>query len=116
MMPSTRSSATDLLIEPMAKAKAATIARNASTGSSTSNMCVGTRLRERRISRGIREGEICAKLEIDRNDLDTYEEGMKRINANLLLRIAKLLDVGPDYFFRDYTAAELSACLESPCK
>jgi len=86
---------------------AATITRNAS------NICVGRRLRAGRTSSGISEGELCETLGIDRHDLSAYEQGAKRVSANLLLRIAKLLDVRPDYFFQGYTAEELSACLES---
>jgi hypothetical protein len=33
-------------------------------------------------------------------NLAACEAGAKRINANLLFRIAKSLDVRPDYFFR----------------
>jgi transcriptional regulator with XRE-family HTH domain len=40
------------------------------------------------------------QLEIKGDDLAAYEAGEKRINANLLFRIAKLLDVRPDFFFR----------------
>lgn len=80
----------------------------------TSNTCVGRRLRVRRMSRGISEGELCDKLGIDRHDLKAYEQGAKRVRANLLLRIAELLNVRPDHFFRGYTAEELSVCLESP--
>jgi transcriptional regulator with XRE-family HTH domain len=43
---------------------------------------------------------LCAQLEIKGDDLSAYESGEKRINANLLFRIAKLLDVRPDFFFR----------------
>jgi transcriptional regulator with XRE-family HTH domain len=104
-----------MFIEPLGEGKAATTTRNSSsTFSNTSNMCVGQRLRVRRTLRGISEGEFCRKLGINRNDLNAYEEGIERVNANMLLRIAKLLDVRPDYFFRDYSADELSACLESP--
>ena len=78
-----------------------------------SNICVGRRLRVRRTSSGISERELSDKLGIDRNDLNAYEQGAKRVSANLLLRIAKLLDVRPDYFFQGYTAGELSACLEA---
>jgi transcriptional regulator with XRE-family HTH domain len=41
-------------------------------------------------------------LDIDRNHMAAFEAGAERINANLLFRIAKSLDVGPDYFFRGY--------------
>jgi ribosome-binding protein aMBF1 (putative translation factor) len=90
---------TDMFIEPSVESKATTTTRNSSTLSNTSNMCVGRRLRVRRTLRGISEEELCRKLGINRNDLNAYEEGIKRVNANMLLRIAKLLDVRPDYFF-----------------
>jgi transcriptional regulator with XRE-family HTH domain len=78
----------------------------------TRNRAIGRRLQARRRSFGISERRLCDNLGIYRDDLDAYEHGEKRVSANLLLRIAKLLDVRPDYFFRDYTEEELSACLE----
>lgn len=74
---------------------------------SPSNLRIGNRLRTRRISYGISGEELSEQLGIDDDDLNLYETGAKRVNANLLLRIAKLLDVGPDYFFRDYAKGEL---------
>jgi ribosome-binding protein aMBF1 (putative translation factor) len=73
---------------------------------SPSNKCIGNRLRIRRISYGISGEELSERLGIDNDDLDLYEAGTKRLNANLLLRIAKLLDVQPDYFFQDYAKGE----------
>ena len=46
--------------------------------------------------------EFSELLGLGRNDLAAFEAGATRINANLLFRIAKLLDVPPDYFFRGY--------------
>jgi transcriptional regulator with XRE-family HTH domain len=46
--------------------------------------------------------ELSKLLGIGRDNLAAYEAGEERINANLLLRIANLLDVQPDYFFRSY--------------
>jgi transcriptional regulator with XRE-family HTH domain len=97
----------DTVIELACTRKAATITQN------TSNICVGRRLRVGRTSSGISERELCDKLAIDRHDLIAYEQGARRISANLLLRIADLLDVRPDYFFQGYTEEELSACLEA---
>jgi transcriptional regulator with XRE-family HTH domain len=57
--------------------------------------------------------ELSGRLRIDPDGVNAYEEGEKRVNANLLLRIAKMLDVRPDYFLQGYTAKELSNCLES---
>jgi ribosome-binding protein aMBF1 (putative translation factor) len=85
---------------------------NARNSSKLSNICVGSRLRTKRTSHGISEQELSERLGIDRGDLDAYEVGAKRASANLLLRIAKLLDVGPDYFFRGYTKEELEGCLK----
>ena len=79
----------------------------------TRNIAIGRRLQLRRRSYGISERELSDNLGIDRDDVDAYEQGAKRVSANLLLRIAKLLDVRPRYFFQGYAPEELSACLES---
>ena len=63
---------------------------------------VGSRVRIKRTSRGISEQEFSSSLSIDGNDLAALEAGQRRINAALLFRIAKLVDVRPDYFFRGY--------------
>jgi DNA-binding transcriptional regulator YiaG len=63
---------------------------------------IGSRVRIKRTSRGISEQEFSTALSIARNDLAAFEAGEKRIHANLLFRIAKLMDVRPDYFFRGY--------------
>jgi len=64
---------------------------------------IGSRVRIKRTSRGISEQEFRTALNIDENDLVAFEAGEKRINASLLFRIAKLMDVRPGYFFRGYT-------------
>ncbi len=75
----------------------------ANTTRNSINVFIGSRLRAKRTSRGISEKELSEKLRIDRKEFHAYEEGEKSINANLLLRIAQLLDVLPDYFFQGYT-------------
>ena len=72
------------------------------TSAPSSNVWIGSRVRIKRTSRGMTEQELSKLLGIDRNNLAAYEAGEERINANLLFRIAKLLDVRPDYFFRGY--------------
>lgn len=57
--------------------------------------------------------DLSGRLGIHPDGVNAYEEGEKRVNVNLLLRIAKMLDVRPDYFFQGYAAKELSNCLES---
>jgi transcriptional regulator with XRE-family HTH domain len=48
-------------------------------------------------------GEELSKLVgVDPTHLAAYEAGAQRINASLLLRIANVLDVRPDYFFHGY--------------
>jgi transcriptional regulator with XRE-family HTH domain len=68
----------------------------------TDNALIGSRLRVGITSRGLSRRDLCRQLDIKSADLDAYESGKERISARLLLRIAKLLDVRPDYFFRAY--------------
>jgi transcriptional regulator with XRE-family HTH domain len=75
----------------------------------SNNALIGSRVRTRRIARGISRQELSRRLEVKSHDLAAYEAGEKRINANLLFRIAKLLDVGPDYFFRSSSAEDSKA-------
>jgi transcriptional regulator with XRE-family HTH domain len=75
----------------------------------TDNAMIGSRVRTRRIARGISRQELSRRLEVKGNDLAAYETGEKRINANLLFRIAKLLDVRPDYFFRSSSEEDAKA-------
>jgi transcriptional regulator with XRE-family HTH domain len=83
-------------------------AKAANTTRNSIDKFVGSRLRARRNSCGISEKELSEKLQTDPNDVRAYEEGAKRIGTKLLLRIAQLLDVRPDYFFQGCTAGELS--------
>jgi transcriptional regulator with XRE-family HTH domain len=66
------------------------------------NVHIGSRARIRRTSLGMNEHELGNLLGLNRSTLAAYEAGAQRINANLLLRIAKALDVRPDYFFQGY--------------
>ena len=72
------------------------------SASSPSNIRIGNRLRVIRESHGISEKEFSVQLAIDFRDLNSYESGERRVSASLLLRIAKLLNVRPDYFFQDF--------------
>ena len=98
----------DAFVESPDTGKSTAVARNSSN---PSNVCVGNRLRIKRTSRGISQQELSGRLGIHRDELDDYEAGAERVGANLLLRIAKLLDVRPDYFFRGYTEKELESCV-----
>jgi predicted transcriptional regulator len=81
-------SVADTVIDLASARKPATITQN------TSNICVGRRLRIRRTSCGLSEGELCKKLEIDRDDLVAHEQGAERVSANLLLRFASCWTCG----------------------
>ena len=63
---------------------------------------IGSRLRIKRTSRGMSQQQLSKLLGVDRNDLARFEAGTERVNANFLFRIAKSLDVSPDYFFQGY--------------
>jgi transcriptional regulator with XRE-family HTH domain len=60
---------------------------------------LGIRLRDKRTSIGISQEQLAERLQIDPRDVDLYEAGAKRISADRLLRIAKVLGVRPVYFF-----------------
>ena len=80
---------------------ASSITRNSSNISTNAvNKLIGGRVHLRRTSLDISRQELSKFLRIDHRELDAYEAGAKRINASLLLRTAKILDVRLDYFFR----------------
>ena len=76
------------------------------SANSPSNIRIGSRLQLIRESHGISEKELSERLKIKCVDLKLYEAGERRVSANLLLRIVKLLDVRPEYFFQDYARRE----------
>jgi DNA-binding transcriptional regulator YiaG len=73
------------------------------------DMWIGSRVRIKRTSRGMSQQEFCELLGIGWNDLAAFETGAKRINANLLFRVAKSLDVRPGYFFRGFVEEQPKA-------
>jgi len=60
---------------------------------------LGGRLRAKRTSSGLTLEQLANRLDIDPEDILSYETGAKRISADRLLRIAKVLGVRPVYFF-----------------
>jgi hypothetical protein len=73
-----------------------------STRTYPGDIWIGSRVRIKRNSREITENEFSNLLGINLNELATFETGAERTNANLLFRIAKSLDVQPNYFFQGY--------------
>ena len=82
---------------------------NSAPRTSPVDMWIGSRVRIKRTSRGVSQQEFSKQLDIGWNDLAAFEAGAKRINANLLFRVAKSLDVRPDYFFRGYAEEQSRA-------
>jgi transcriptional regulator with XRE-family HTH domain len=60
---------------------------------------LGGRLRDKRMSTGWSQEQLAEKLQIDPKDISAYEKGLKRITADRLLRLSKILGVRPVYFF-----------------
>jgi transcriptional regulator with XRE-family HTH domain len=60
---------------------------------------LGFRLRDKRTSAGWSQEQLAERLQIDAKDINAYEKGAKRIPAERLLRLSKVLGVRPVYFF-----------------
>jgi transcriptional regulator with XRE-family HTH domain len=60
---------------------------------------LGGRLREKRTSNGWSQEQLAEKLQVDPGDIYAHEAGTKRITADRLLRLSKILGVKPVYFF-----------------
>jgi transcriptional regulator with XRE-family HTH domain len=60
---------------------------------------VGARLRERRVARGISQGELGGLSGITFQQVQKYEKGVNRISASRLQQFAVALKVTPEYFF-----------------
>ena len=63
------------------------------------DISLGSRLREKRTAIGWSQEQLADKLEIDPKDIYAYEVGSKRITADRLLHLSKILGVKPVYFF-----------------
>ena len=63
------------------------------------DISLGGRLREKRTAAGWSQEQLAEKLQIDPKDIQAYEIGSKRITADQLLRLSKVLGVKPVYFF-----------------
>ena len=63
------------------------------------DISLGGRLREKRTAIGWSQEQLAEKLEIDCKDIHAYEIGSKRISADRLLHLSKVLGVKPVYFF-----------------
>ena len=60
---------------------------------------VGTRLRQRRIERGISQEVLARRLDISHHQLQKYEAGLNRVSAARLYQIAVQLEAPIGWFF-----------------
>ena len=63
------------------------------------DIALGCRLRDKRTSTGWSQEQLAEQLQIDPKEISAYEKGTKRITADRLLRLSKVLGVRPVYFF-----------------
>jgi transcriptional regulator with XRE-family HTH domain len=59
---------------------------------------VGSRMRTRRLLAGMSQERLGEALGITFQQIQKYEKGTNRISASRLVEIARILDVGIDYF------------------
>jgi transcriptional regulator with XRE-family HTH domain len=62
---------------------------------------VGKRIRLRRIEKGLSQTELGDHLGITFQQVQTYENGVNRVGASRLNKIAELLQVPISFFFQD---------------
>ena len=67
---------------------------------------VGSRVRQRRMQRGLSQEQLAQPLGITVPQLQKYEKGQNRIGASRLHRIAALLEAPIAFFFEVNTPAE----------
>ncbi|WP_272006934.1 helix-turn-helix domain-containing protein [Roseovarius sp. ZX-A-9] len=73
----------------------------------------GTRIRERRVERGIKQTELAAMVEISPSYLNLIEHNRRRIGGTLLLRIARALKVEPQVLSHGAEAALIGGLREA---
>jgi transcriptional regulator with XRE-family HTH domain len=65
---------------------------------------VGRRVRTQRLTKGMSQTELGAKIGVTFQQVQKYENGVNRIGAGRLSRIAEVLEVPVTYFFPDDAA------------
>ena len=79
----------------------------------TQRSMVGTRIRQKRVSGGLRQSELAKKAGISPSYLNLIEHNRRRIGGKTLLRIAQVLDVDAASLSEGAEAALLSALQEA---
>ena len=65
-------------------------------------MNIGKRIKEIRIRRGLTEKQLGEKIGKSASAISNYENNFRGLNAEILVKIIKVLDVEPNYLFQDY--------------
>jgi len=67
------------------------------------DLCIGSRLRLRRLALGFSQEALAQALGITFQQIQKYERGTNRIFASRLFHLARVLKVPPAYFFQGLT-------------
>jgi DNA-binding XRE family transcriptional regulator len=70
---------------------------------------VGRRVRTQRLSKGLSQTALGQMIGVTFQQVQKYENGINRIGAGRLSRIAEVLDVPVSYFFPDETEGRLAS-------
>ena len=62
---------------------------------------IGNRIKETRKKNGVKQSELAASLNIATITLRQYENGLRKISLDMIVRIAEALNVNPLYLFAD---------------
>ncbi|MEP1012252.1 MAG: helix-turn-helix transcriptional regulator, partial [Paracoccaceae bacterium] len=73
----------------------------------------GSRIRERRLMRGIRQAELAREIGISASYLNLIEHNRRRIGGKLLLDIAEMLGVAPQMLTQGAEAALVASLREA---
>jgi transcriptional regulator with XRE-family HTH domain len=65
---------------------------------------IGRRLRERRVSLGMSQSELAEKLGVSFQQVQKYERGTNRVSASRLFDLSRVLDTDMNFFFEDMPA------------
>ena len=61
---------------------------------------VGKKIKEKRISLKITQEELAKKLDITFQQIQKYENGSNRVSAGRLYKISKIFNISINYFFK----------------
>jgi transcriptional regulator with XRE-family HTH domain len=70
-----------------------------SSGPNPVDVQVGYNVRVKRTELGLSESDIASELGLTVDEYLEYESGTRRLGAERLLKLSKLMNVRPEYFF-----------------